>query len=149
MKQSEFAQYYQSLLKKEDKELIWELKRQSPRKNFDTELLSSLLLEECTNQRVLKEERRTAEANQQWNIEHAKQGRPPLRNYELPDTKEKRAIAGARKEYSKEHIVPPGAGDAREYYRTISPHRMEKDFVNVAHMIYDHKAEKEALKEKL
>ena len=64
MKQSEFAQYYQSLLNKEDQELIWELKRQSPRKNFDTELLSSLLLEECTNERVLKEERRTAVANQ-------------------------------------------------------------------------------------
>lgn len=64
MKQSEFAQYYASLLKKEDQDRTWELKQQARRKNFDTELLSSLLLEECTNERVLKEERRTAVANQ-------------------------------------------------------------------------------------
>ena len=149
MKQSEFAQYYASLLKKEDQDRTWELKQQARRKNFDTELLSSLLLEECTDERVLKEERRTAVANQQWNIEQAKHGRPPLRNYELPVTKEQRARTGARKEYSKEHIVPPGAGDAREVYRSSSPHRMEKDFVNVAHMIYDYKDEREALKQKV
>ena len=43
------------------------------------------------------------------------------------------------KEYSQTNTVPPGAGDARENYSSKSPHRMEKDYVNVAHMVYDYK----------
>ena len=136
MKQSEFNEYLKSLLKKEDEKSHWEMKPQSPRKPFDGELLSSLLLEEFKDERVAKECFRTEAANRTWNIEEMKKGKPALRNYNLP--KNKQARNDPTKEYSEADEVPPGAGDAREKYDSQSPNRMEKDYVNVAHMIYDY-----------
>ena len=83
-----------------------------------------------------------------------KKGKPPLRNYELPKTPEQRN--DPKKEYDHPDNVPPCAGDARGEYAHKSPHRMGKDFVNVAHMIYDYKTkeggsktEREMLKQKI
>ena len=70
------------------------------------------------------------------NIKNAKRGRVPLHKYVLPTTKALRN--DATKEYSQAEEVPPGTGADRKEYNSRSPHRQEKDYVNVAHMIYDY-----------